>query len=206
MRIIGGSHRGRSLLSPEGRESRPPLAIIRKVIFDSLWWSPEGLEVLDLFAGSGSMGLEALSRGAGSCVFVDGGREACSVISGNLTKLGLENGEVLRCQYPEAFDRIRGRSFGLIFADPPFESARDGRCAGLEERCAAALAKDGILVVRHPADAPDPSPTPSLRLVKTKSHGLSVTRFYERTAPAKAALDQAGNPGLRDLSTTRGGE
>src|SRR5579862_4321515 len=88
MRIIAGSHKGHRIAAPKGSDTRPTSDRVRESAFN-LIGPVDGADVLDLFAGSGAMGLEALSRGAARAVFVDSSRDACRVINGNLDKLGL---------------------------------------------------------------------------------------------------------------------
>jgi 16S rRNA (guanine966-N2)-methyltransferase len=122
MRIIAGKWRGRPLLAPSGEATRPTADRVREALFSMLAsriGSFEGLRVADLFAGSGALGLEALSRGAAHCVFVDKDRAALEAIRANVAKLGAE-GEVL----PGAAESVRiPGPVDLAFLDPPYGSA-----------------------------------------------------------------------------------
>nr|WP_320115996.1 16S rRNA (guanine(966)-N(2))-methyltransferase RsmD [uncultured Desulfuromonas sp.] len=123
MRIISGQARGKQLASVQGMEIRPTSDRVREALFSSLasrLGSFEGLEVLDLFAGTGALGLEALSRGAAHACFVDSGRQAQKLIQANSAQCGMSQ----RCQLialpvERALERLRG-SFDLIFLDPPY--------------------------------------------------------------------------------------
>jgi 16S rRNA (guanine966-N2)-methyltransferase len=121
MRIIAGRWRGRKLVSPQGLATRPTADRVREALFSMLasrLGSFEGLRVADLFAGSGALGLEALSRGAAHCVFVDGDRAAVEAIRTNIAALGA-NGEVL----PGAAEHARlPGPLDLAFLDPPYGS------------------------------------------------------------------------------------
>lgn len=118
MRITGGKFKGRILL--KGSEGTRPLRdSLRKSIFDILG-ELRGADVLDLFAGTGSFGIEALSRGAGKVVFVDSSLLAIKTVKMNLNKLGVE-GRILKCRAEEALGRLKGEKFDLVFIDPPFE-------------------------------------------------------------------------------------
>ncbi len=121
MKIISGSLRGRNLKAPAGLTTRPVLSSVREALFNVLG-GMEGARVLDLFAGTGAIGIESLSRGAESAVFVDSGAEQCAVIRGNLASLGV-TGEVIRSDVPHALEWFvkKGRTFDFIFADPPYE-------------------------------------------------------------------------------------
>ena len=119
MRVITGSARGRKLKTPEGRDIRPTTDNVKESLFNILQFDIEGRRVLDLFAGTGQLGIEALSRGAGSAVFVDADREALRIVRENLRTCGL-SGE-LRQQDALSFLR-EGVVFDLIFVDPPYDA------------------------------------------------------------------------------------
>jgi 16S rRNA (guanine966-N2)-methyltransferase len=124
MRIIAGSRRGARIYAPAGSDTRPTGDRVREAAFNLIGpGRVEGATVLDLFAGSGGMGLEALSRGAAEAVFVESDRDACRAINRNLDKLGLTGATVL-CQ--DALKALRadtaaGRRYDLVLADPPYE-------------------------------------------------------------------------------------
>ncbi|MGI8580067.1 MAG: 16S rRNA (guanine(966)-N(2))-methyltransferase RsmD [Solirubrobacteraceae bacterium] len=123
MRIIGGTHGGRQLRAPRGQATRPTGDRVREAIF-SILGPLEGAEVLDLFAGSGALGLEALSRGAESAVLVDRAPDAARAIRSNLETLGLAAS--VRRQDARAFlrdAREQGRLYDLVFLDPPYRQA-----------------------------------------------------------------------------------
>lgn len=151
MRIIGGRARGRKLAGFRGKNIRPTSDRTREAVFSMLvsrFDSLQGLEILDLFAGTGAMALEALSRGAQRAVLVDNGREAGRLIPENLRACGFsDQADFLRCDVFAAFPRLRGRGpFALIFLDPPYAK-------GLTEPCIQAiadaklLAENGLLCV-----------------------------------------------------------
>ena len=118
MRIIAGIA-GRLAIKVPSAVARPTTDFVRQAVFSILGERVDNARVLDLFAGSGALGLEALSRGAGSCVFVDEHRQAATVISANLTKSRLPGGRVVRAQVT-AFLRRDAATYDLIFADPPY--------------------------------------------------------------------------------------
>jgi len=141
MRIVAGMFRGRSLVAPKGQLTRPTADRVRQALFDVLEhaaWSPvmEGLRVVDLFAGSGALGLEALSRGAASCLFVDSDPAAAAATTRNVQSLGL--GERARVQCADATVLPADMRFDLAFLDPPY-------ARGLCEPALAVLASGGRL-------------------------------------------------------------
>lgn len=118
MRIISGSA-GRIAIKVPSAVARPTTDFVRQAIFSILGQRVVHARVLDLFAGSGAIGLEALSRGAASCTFIDDHRQACATITENLTKTRLEGGRVVKADVT-AFLKRDTASYDLIFADPPY--------------------------------------------------------------------------------------
>lgn len=119
MRVITGSARGRKLKTPENYDIRPTTDNVKEAVFNIIQFDIEGRRVLDLFAGTGQLGIECLSRGAASAVFVDVDRKAISIVKDNLKTCAL-NGSVV-CSDSVAFLDGCGR-FDLIFVDPPYDS------------------------------------------------------------------------------------
>ena len=123
MRIITGTARGTRLSSPEGEEiTRPTTEKVKEAVFSSIQFDIEGREVLDLFAGSGQMGLEALSRGAEKCTFVDNSREAIKFVTENAQKTKLyKKSNVLCMDFEKYAASASGKSsFDIVFIDPPY--------------------------------------------------------------------------------------
>lgn len=123
MRIIGGSHRGRTLLAPEGLATRPTSDRVRQSLFDLLGQRCDGFAVLDLYAGTGALALEALSRGATRAVLVEKDRAAIDAIEENLRVLKLgEQCDVRKNDVLRALDGLAGeqQGFELVFCDPPY--------------------------------------------------------------------------------------
>jgi len=158
MRVIAGEAHGRRLRAPRGLETRPATARVRASIFSRLAARTElaGARVLDLFAGSGSLGLEALSRGAARAVFVDSSRAAAAAIRGNLRVLGLEaRAEVVAASVERAIAALtaRGARFDLVFVDAPYR--KDTSAAVLDAIVAGGLLGEGAyVVVRRAVRAP----------------------------------------------------
>jgi 16S rRNA (guanine966-N2)-methyltransferase len=147
VRIIAGSHRGHTIHAPPGRDTRPTSDRVRENVFNIVG-PVDGASVLDLYAGSGAMGLEALSRGAGSVVFVERDPDAVKAIERNLDKLRLR-GTVLRSDAVTAL-AAETRKYDLVLVDPPYDMYPDVQ-PQLARYLPAVLAEDGVLVVETDA-------------------------------------------------------
>jgi len=154
IRIVAGSHKGRRLRVPSGDKVRPTADRVREAVFSALG-DLGGTRVLDLFAGSGALGLEALSRGSTHCTFVEHDREVATVLRGNIASLGLESrAEVLQTGHESALRRLtqRGGRFDLLFMDPPYTMLTQ-----VDEAVATVLPQllrvGGIVVVEGPLTA-----------------------------------------------------
>lgn len=120
MRVISGKARGIQLKTPDGMLTRPTADRVKEALFSIIHFDIPGARVLDLFGGTGQLGIEALSRGAKSAVFVDAREEACKLIRENLKRTKLEGeGRVIRSDYLDYLSRCK-ESFNLIFLDPPY--------------------------------------------------------------------------------------
>jgi 16S rRNA (guanine(966)-N(2))-methyltransferase RsmD len=187
MRIIGGKARGRKIKAPRGRETRPMRDFVREAVFSSVGDAVIGARVLDLFAGSGSLGLEALSRGAEGAVFVDSSAEAVRVIRENLEALGLAGrGEVVRAEVLAYLRRNAGKvpPFGLIFVDPPYKMDLESRGEILEElEKGGYLAPGALVIMQTPREMEIPTAGKGLRHVKRRRYGESVVDIYLAEPP-----------------------
>ena len=124
MRIIAGDKRGCTIDAPRGRDTRPTLDRVREAIFGMIQFDIADKTVLDLFAGSGAMGLEALSRYAAFAVFADNSREAAAIVGRNIDRLGYNGmARLYNCDYARAIAdcAAAGRKFDIVFLDPPYE-------------------------------------------------------------------------------------
>ena len=151
MRVVGGIAGGIPLQVPK-TELRPTMDVVKNAIFNSLVEFIPGTHVLDLFAGTGGLGIEALSRGAASCVFVESDRRACDSIRRNLEKTRLTGGEVIAADAMRWLERSApAAAFDLVFADPLYSKKAGDRDFGCELIAAPgvfrALAPGGILVL-----------------------------------------------------------
>jgi 16S rRNA (guanine966-N2)-methyltransferase len=144
VRIIAGTHRGARIAAPKGLATRPTGDRVREAAFN-LIGPVDGARVLDLFAGSGAMGLEALSRGAAAVTFVESDRTACRAIADNLAKLRV-TGARIECADAVLALRRESRPYDLVLVDPPYETWAELE-PKLGELLPRALAPDGLLVV-----------------------------------------------------------
>jgi 16S rRNA (guanine966-N2)-methyltransferase len=171
MRIIAGSRRGHRIEAPRGDATRPTSDRVRENAFN-LIGPVDGASVLDLFAGSGAMGLEALSRGAASAVFVESSRAACRQIDANLDKLRLR-ATVLCQDAARALAAERG-TYDLVLCDPPYE---DDRSRELGPHLARVLAPDGVLVYETAARV-EPE-IDGLRVRTSRKYGSTRLTLFE---------------------------
>ena len=161
MRVVGGELRGRRLKVPAGRAIRPTADRVREALF-SILGDVTGMRVLDLFAGSGALGIEALSRGAAEAVFVDSSRRAVTAVRANLEALGLEATVRRRDALSFLEHREAGGGYQIVFVDPPYDLA--GRLAApLAERLPGILADDARIVTESDKRNPLILPFPLLR-------------------------------------------
>ena len=171
MRIIAGTHRGHRIAAPKGRDTRPTSDRVRENAFN-LIGPVDDAEVLDLFAGSGAMGLEALSRGAARATFVELDRDACRVIDANLDKLGLK-GIVLPMDAVRALEQERG-TYDLVLCDPPY----DYDASRLAPHLAKLLNDVGLLVWETSSREPAPE-VPGLEQRTTRTYGSARLTLYD---------------------------
>ena len=177
MRVITGSARGRRLKESEGLETRPTTGKVKEAVFSALQFEIEGRRVLDLFAGTGQMGVECLSRGAAAAVFVDRRADAVKTVRENLRLTGLQDRGRVAAGDALQFLGETWERFDIVFLDPPYRT-------GLLEAALAKAAEfdilnpHGIIVAEHPADAVPPAPPGPYRTGRTYQYGrIGVTLF-----------------------------
>lgn len=180
MRVVGGRFGGRPLVAPRGRATRPTPERVREALF-SILGSLDGLRVLDLFAGSGALGIEALSRGAQDATFVDSSSAALDVIRRNLQELGVE--AEVRGQPAAAFlqhARRAGRQYDLVFLDPPY-----GHAAKLGPALGAALVPVLAPRARVVGESDRRAPLQlGLTLLDERRYGGTLIRIYSSDEPS----------------------
>ncbi len=178
VRIIAGRFRGQGIVAPRGLSTRPTSDRVREALF-SILGDVQGLDVLDLFAGSGALGLEALSRGARSATFVDQARAAVAAVTANVA--ALEVGDAATVRAAEAAAALRalgreGRAFGLVFLDPPYASADTE--ALLAELLAQRLLVPGAWIVLEHASRGEAPAVAVLERRFARAYGDTALTFY----------------------------
>lgn len=174
MKVITGSARGRRLQTLAGEQTRPTGERVKEGLFSAIQFEIEGRRVLDLFAGSGQLGVEALSRGAAHCTFVDSDKAAIAVIRANVAAAGFtENATVMQTDASAFLNAGGAEPFGLIFLDPPYGS---GLLQKALLKIPARLAKGGIAVCEAPFKESVPSPIGDMALYR--SYRYSKTEIH----------------------------
>ncbi|MFQ5586492.1 MAG: 16S rRNA (guanine(966)-N(2))-methyltransferase RsmD [Thermodesulfobacteriota bacterium] len=181
MRVIGGSAKGRRLVSLRGLTIRPTSEKVREAVFDILQGYFPCERILDIFAGTGAMGIEAMSRGAGEAVFIDANRRVASLIRENLERTGFsQRAKVLQMDAVDAIKLLSSRRerFDLVFIDPPYENS-------LIEKVLTCIDHDGLLTAGGVAVSEssrkrgDQGKLATLTLFKKRGYGDTVVSFYK---------------------------
>ena len=177
MRVIAGIYKGRKLESPENRDIRPTTDKAKEALFSILSNDIPGARVLDLFAGSGALGIEALSRGAEECVFVDHSRQSISLIRKNLAACGAgDEAKVLNGDYRRILAGLSG-SFDVIIMDPPYgQGLMDEAFRLIGEH--GLLAEDGIIVCEHRKEEVLPEEICGFVREKERRYGIVKLTIY----------------------------
>ena len=179
MRIIAGELKGRKLTAPRDESVRPTAEKVREAVFSMLQNEIPDAVVLDLFAGTGSLGLEALSRGARRAFFVDKDRRSIAMVKSNVISCGMEDRSVIMCSdYSAAIGRIHEKA-DLVFLDPPYK-------AGLMEDClqrlseSSLLPEGGIIVAEHGREEILPDQLLRLHRIRERKYGKVRVSVYEK--------------------------
>lgn len=178
MRVISGSARGLKLKAPEGMNTRPTLDRIKESLFNIIAADMYDCRFLDLFSGSGAMGIECLSRGGQNAVFVDNNKESIDVIKQNINGAKVsDRAEVMSCDVTSAISKLaqRGKTFDVIFMDPPYDK-------GLVELSLQAivknniLSKDGYIIAEQSTEEEIPE-IASLKVTRVKEYRITRMTF-----------------------------
>lgn len=176
MRIITGSRRGRRLQSLPGSDVRPTADRVKEALFNILQFRMEGRSFLDLYAGSGQIGLEALSRGARHAVFVDSKRASQEVIRANIKATGFEDSAHLVSADVAAYLKSTGEAFDIAFLDPPYEA---GEFETVLDLTAARVKDTGIIICEHPGKVKLPESFGRFHMQKSYRYGKIYLTAYE---------------------------
>lgn len=178
MRVITGSARGRKLITLDGFDVRPTTEKVKEAVFSSIQFDIEGRRVLDLFAGSGQLGIEALSRGAEQAVFVDASPESINVVKQNLKATAFENdADVVRKDY-FSFLASNTKTFDIAFLDPPYREEILEKALPLT---AQSMSDYGIIICEHPADIKLPICTAAdFEISKEMKYGKIAVSIYRK--------------------------
>lgn len=178
-RITAGTNRGRVLKTPPGRATRPTTSMVREALFNIIGDSIRGARVLDLFAGAGTLGIEALSRGAASATFVEHDRSCANIVAENLAATGFaQQGDVAGA---DAIDWLRAHSgdlgsYNLLLLDPPYRDS-GALTAALQALDRAPLRDQALVVVEHHRSQPVP-PMRRLTHIRERDYGTTRLSFF----------------------------
>ncbi|MCA9679227.1 MAG: 16S rRNA (guanine(966)-N(2))-methyltransferase RsmD [Kofleriaceae bacterium] len=179
MRIVGGQLGGRVLKAPAGSATRPTSERVREALFAILGPPPDDTRVLDLFAGSGALGLEALSRGAVDATFVDSGRPALAVLKANLAALGVtDRARVVASDVPAFLRRPPAAPWRWVFIDPPYRSDLARRALDALGAEGGSLTDDAVVVVEHDRRNPPLDRHGSLLRTDSRRYGDTLLALY----------------------------
>jgi 16S rRNA (guanine966-N2)-methyltransferase len=180
MRITSGQFGGRVLRAPTGHSTRPTSERVRQAVFNTLGTPPPDCRVLDLFAGSGAMGLEALSRGAAHCVFVDTSRGAIASLQRNIETLEVASiCKVLNSDALTVLGTIPATPWNWVFIDPPYRSDLAAQCGQLLSR--SHLAEDAVIVIEHDRRNPTTELLAALTRTDVRRYGDTEISYYRLT-------------------------
>jgi 16S rRNA (guanine966-N2)-methyltransferase len=180
VRVIGGKYRGRRLRAPEGRDVRPTSDRLRETLFNIIAPHIEGSRFLDLCAGSGAVGIEALSRGAASVTFVDRSRRACSIIEANLSALAVtSDATIIDRDAVGALKRLAAESakFDIAFFDPPYASEIYSQVMS-QLAGGDLLDPEAIVITEHRAKTPPEAEYGEMKIYRVVKQGESALAFY----------------------------
>ncbi len=180
MRVIAGSFRGRKLETVDDRTVRPTSDRVKESLFNIISEYIVDSQFLDLFAGSGAIGIEALSRGSANVSFIDSSNDSLKVLKQNLSTLHIEDKiEIYHADYKTAIEKFKLKNikFNIIFIDPPYSKGMAQDALALIEE-AEILSQDGIIAIEHNEKDDMPQSETKLFLFKQKKYGSTKLSFY----------------------------
>ena len=177
MRVVAGKHRSRPLYSPKNSDVRPTTDMVNESIFNIIQNDVIGSKFLDLFAGSGAIGIEAISRGAEKVVFVDNSKESISLIKQNLQMLK-EEAQVIFGDFEYALTRLKNSDFDIIFLDPPY-NFKDIKKILDTIKANNVLAPSGIVIFESLYEKDFDKNVDGYKIIKSKKYGITAIDIYE---------------------------
>lgn len=175
MRVITGSARGRKLLTLDGVDVRPTADRTKEAMFSSIQFDIEGAKVLDLFAGSGQLGIEALSRGARSAVFVDKNRQAIEIVKKNLQSTSLAKQAVVLNTDADTYVTTTKEKFSFVFMDPPYAKGFLQKILPLVENV---VTEGGAIICEHPYGEELPEELSIMKIYRSYRYGKTAVTVY----------------------------
>ncbi len=183
-RVVSGKYKGTHLIAPKGEKTRPTSDKVKEALFSILQMRIPGARFLDLFAGSGQIGLEALSRGASEVVMVEHSRNVAAVIQSNIERLHAEEQtEIVISDVYSAIKKLAdsNRRFDIIFMDPPYAEAASAFKKTTELIAGNDLLNEGgVLIIEHSADTTFEGNVINLTLIRCCKYGTTLLTFYNR--------------------------
>ncbi len=175
MRIITGSARGRRLMAPVGTDVRPTAEVTKEAVFSAIHFEVAGARMLDLFAGTGQMGLEAISRGARSVTFVENSRSSLEALRANIAACGFEQQCRVVAMEAIGFLKLGGGEYDIAFIDPPYNQ---GLVQAALPLVATQMAPSGVILCETDRHEELPKEVGSFRLIKTRRYGKAMIHTY----------------------------
>jgi 16S rRNA (guanine966-N2)-methyltransferase len=196
-RIIGGQAGGRRLETPSGQQTRPTSDRVREALFSALEAAQgplAGVRFLDLYAGSGAVGLEAWSRGAGAVTLVESDRRTAQLVRRNATAVGFPGAEVLAVQVRDALRRPPASAYDVVFIDPPYALSEEDVASDLVALATGGwLAPDALVVIERSSRSPEPRWPSALTRERSRAYGETVL-WYGRADRAAVSASDAPDP------------
>lgn len=175
MRIVGGQYKGRVLNNFSGKDVRPTSDMVRESLFNILQFKIHGATFLDLFAGTGAMGIEALSRGAKSVTFNDANKNSINLIKSNLEKCKITDGVEVKNTDALVYLDVSNKQFDIIYIDPPYSTDLGQRALNKVKNC---LSKEGVAIYED--EKPFVDDIEGLVITDTRKYGRAYLTFFKK--------------------------
>ena len=175
MRVITGTAKGRRLVSPVGDDVRPTTDTVKESVFSMIQFSVDGCIFLDGFAGSGQMGIEAISRGAERAYFIDANRKSLKVVKDNIRLCGFEDQSAVIYADTISYLSSTEERFDIVFLDPPYKT---GLLQAALEKAPRVVKKGGMIICEHPKDEKMPDEVGDFVLRKSYKYGMIMISVY----------------------------